>query len=117
MHLYLHVVTDSERIIDPDGQEFATLDAARHEACQSARELVASELLAGRPLPFAWHIQISDTEGAVRASVDFSALLFEGKDPARPWPAASTVELIARTREIVTKTQQRRADIHRGLGE
>ena len=51
LRLFIHILTDNERIIDPDGQECADLATAQAEACQSARELMAQELRAGRPPP------------------------------------------------------------------
>jgi len=60
MHRYLHIVTDIERLVDPDGQCFDTLASAVEEARQCARDLMAEELRQGRPLPLNWRVQVAD---------------------------------------------------------
>ena len=47
--VFIHILTDDERIRDPDGQECADLEAAKAEARQSARALMAEKLQAGPP--------------------------------------------------------------------
>jgi hypothetical protein len=79
MRCLIHVITDCERIVDPDGSEFADLQAAREEANQSARDLMAGELLAGRPLPLGWRVQIAREDGTVLATIPFAGLVFGDK--------------------------------------
>jgi hypothetical protein len=72
MHLYLHIINDTERILDPDGEEFLDLEAARKEGAQVARDLMAQELLHGRPLPFGWRVQIGEPDGTIRHTIKFT---------------------------------------------
>ena len=44
MRYFIHIVTDLERLVDPDGAEFPDLATARAEARQSARDLMAEDL-------------------------------------------------------------------------
>jgi len=44
-HLFLDVLTGSQVLEDPDGQDFLDLDAAITEAAASARDLVAYGLM------------------------------------------------------------------------
>jgi hypothetical protein len=76
MRYFIHILTDKERLIDPDGSEFADLAAARAEASQSARDLMAEELRCGRPVPFTWQAQVADDEGNVLLTLPFARLVF-----------------------------------------
>ena len=78
MHLYLHIINDTERIVDPDGEEFPDLEAARHEGAQVARDLMAQELLHGRPLPFGWRVQIAEPDGTIRHTIKFTDIAAVG---------------------------------------
>jgi len=81
MRSFLHIITDLERLPDPDGGDFGDLEEAVREAEQSARDLMADELRAGRPLPLGWRVQIVDEDGAVRATVKFADLLGSAARP------------------------------------
>src|SRR5262249_59962164 len=80
MRCCIHIVTDSERIVDPDGEEFADIEAARLDACQSARDLMAGELVGGRPVPLGWQAQIASIDGTGLLTVPVSSLLFSNND-------------------------------------
>src|SRR5215831_3085293 len=80
MRCCIHIVTDSERIVDPDGEEFANIEAARLEACQSARDLMAGELVGGRPVPLRWQAQIASTDGTILLTVPFASLAFSDNE-------------------------------------
>ena len=60
MRYFIHIITNKERLVDPDGSEFADLEAARAEVSQSARDLMAEELRGGRSVPFGWQVQVAD---------------------------------------------------------
>src|SRR5262245_66037084 len=92
MHYFLHIVTDNERIVDPDGAEFLSLEAARLEASQSARDLMASELIAGRTVPFGWRVQIADKDETIVLTIPFATLVFGSGDPHREVGRASGSE-------------------------
>src|SRR5262245_56220663 len=85
MRCYLHILTDCERIVDPDGQVFPDLTAAVAEANQCARLLMAEELRRGRPLPLKWRVQVADASGSIRATAKFSEILF-GEPPTANTP-------------------------------
>lgn len=44
---YFHIRDGQDLALDPEGAEFETLEAARKEAANSARELLAQRLLRG----------------------------------------------------------------------
>jgi len=71
MHLYIHIINDTERVVDPDGQEFPDLEAAAQEANQVARDLIAQELLNGRSVPFSWRVQIAEGDDTVQQTIKF----------------------------------------------
>jgi hypothetical protein len=115
--VFIHILTDDERIIDPDGQECATIEAARAEARQSARDLMAQELQAGRPPPIGWHVQIADARGAVLDTISFGALAF-GNDPAiAPVYSLATRQLIEQVRYTIHKGRERRTGIRQTIAE
>jgi hypothetical protein len=71
MPLYhLHIRRTSTRLPDEDGAEYPSLEAAREDAVQSARELLATHIRNGR-LPIDWSIEITDEEGVVVLTVPF----------------------------------------------
>lgn len=47
---FFHIHRDGTMIKDPDGEEFASLDAALAEAVEAARELVATAVRMGQPI-------------------------------------------------------------------
>jgi len=69
MRYYFHILTDTERLRDPDGEEFPTLAEACEEATQSARDLIAEELRCGRAVPSLWSIQITQEDDTVLQTV------------------------------------------------
>ena len=117
MLVFIHIVTDDERIIDPEGQECATIEAARAEARQSARDLMAQELQAGRPPPVGWHVLIADARGGILDTISFSTLAF-GNDPAlgsvRSIP---TRQLIEQVRNTIRLGREGRAGIRQSIAE
>lgn len=119
VHYFINIVTDTERIVDPDGQDFADLEAARVEAVQCARDLMAGELAAGRPVPLGWRMHVSDAGDSVLLAIPFAALLFgEGYTPldaAWKFRRVSTPELRMRAEAINRRARQVNGDIHSGL--
>src|SRR5262245_39659873 len=74
--LYLfHVIKGGTQILDPEGSEFADLEAAKQEAGHAARELAVEELRNGRPIPLNWHIAVADRFGNLRADIGFESVL------------------------------------------
>jgi hypothetical protein len=116
---YFHIITDIERLPDPDGQEFPALECARLEASQCARDLMAEELRYGRPLPVGWRVQIADPDGAIADTIKFADLVFvETKAPElarREGKPIQQAELIERARATVRRAHERNSQIEQGL--
>jgi hypothetical protein len=72
---YFHILTDRERLRDPDGEEFASLTSVREQAKQNARDLIAEELRCGCAAPSAWRIHIALEDDTIVETVPFTALL------------------------------------------
>ena len=119
MRCYIHILTDNERIVDPDGEEFADLEAARAEASQSARDLMAEELMAGRPVPFGWRAQVADSEGAILLTISFAGLVFGSEQPLAgfAFPPVRNAELVARVREARMSVRTNHGEIKSGIKE
>jgi len=120
MRYYFHIVTDRERIRDPDGEEFSSLDAAREEATQSARDLIAEKLRCGQAVPSRWHIQIALEDETIVETVRFTSLLLGHEVPPRPRLQASGRshrELIARAQAVFIRAQNTTAEIRSNLTE
>src|SRR5262245_51709857 len=123
MRYFIHVVTDQERLIDPDGEEFTDLASARAEATQSARDLMAEELRCGRPVPFAWRAHVADAEGNVVLSLPFAQLVFaeaiwaELPRVGRPTPPEAHLALIERAKVTFTRARRTNNEIRNGLIE
>ena len=112
MRFFFHILTDRERLRDPDGEEFLTLAEACEEATQSARDLIAEELRCGRAVPSLWSIQISQEDDIVLETVPFVRLLIHNDvhqlhvrrrydpDGIAP-PRASRLRARATTAEII----------------
>jgi hypothetical protein len=76
--LYLfNVVMGKGEIEDPEGSEFSSLDDARAEAKQIARDLAAEELRQGRPVEADWRVDVTDQFGSVQAVVMFQSILLK----------------------------------------
>jgi glucose-6-phosphate-specific signal transduction histidine kinase len=74
--LYLiNIVKGKSQVRDPEGAEFADLQAARLEAEQTARDLAAEELRSGKPVPADWTVEVTDHIGNVVATIPFSSLM------------------------------------------
>jgi len=123
MRYFIHIITDQERLVDPDGGEFADLESARAEASQSARDLMAEELRCGRPVPFAWRAQVADDEGNVLLSLPFARLVFSEVIAAqlsrtsRPTSPEAHLALIERAKATFARAKSTNAEIKNGLIE
>lgn len=71
---YFHIRCEDGLIRDPDGTELADLDAARSEAEQSARDLLANLLKNGKELD-GQVFEISDDTGNVLETLPFRNVL------------------------------------------
>ncbi len=74
MRYFFHIRDGETLIEDPDGSEHASLDEACNEAIQSAREIMAANLIAGQPLD-GRTFEITDAEGQLHRSLSFSAAI------------------------------------------
>lgn len=71
-----HLLTRCGDVLLPDdeGEEYSSLDEARTEALESARELMAERLRSGRPLNVAnSSMEIYGEDGALRCIVPFAS--------------------------------------------
>jgi hypothetical protein len=123
MRCFIHILTDKERIVDPDGSEFADLASARDEASQSARDLMAEELRCGRAVPFAWQVQVADEEGAVLLTLPFARLVFSEVVAAqltsmsRPTKPEAHIALIERAKATFAHARRTNSEIEDSLIE
>jgi hypothetical protein len=69
---YLHLRNEGEYIRDPEGADFANVEAAKLEAVRSAREIIADEIYSGSPVDLRDSIEVADTEGRTVLTVPFS---------------------------------------------
>ena len=67
---FFNIRSGGETIADSEGQEFASLEVARNEAVESARELLAEAVLLGEAIDHR-HFEIADEEGKTLAVVAF----------------------------------------------
>jgi hypothetical protein len=74
-HYFLHVKTGSDLLQDPDGQEFDDLAAARQEAIESARDLMAECLRTDQPLGLQREMVIAGENGDTIEVLAFRAAL------------------------------------------
>jgi len=123
MRYFIHIITDQERLVDPDGGEFADLDYACAEASQSARDLMAEELRRGRPVPFGWKVQLADADGNILLTLLFARLVF-GEAIARQLPTTvrstspeAHLALIERAKVTFARAKSTNAEIRDGLTE
>jgi hypothetical protein len=72
---FLHVKDASGLLQDPDGQECDDLAAARQEAIEAARDLMAECLRLGQPLGLGREMAIADESGEIISTVSFKAAL------------------------------------------
>lgn len=123
MRYFIHIITAKERLVDPDGSQFTDLAAARAEASQSARDLMAEELRCGRPVPFAWQVQVADPEGNVLITVPFSSLVFgellatQLAHNSRPMTLEAHLALIERAKVTFARARHMNVEITNGLTE
>ena len=118
MLVFFHILTEGARIRDPDGHECVDLNEACGEASQSAREVIANELQAGRPLPLKWRIEVALADGTALATINFAEVaLGAPRYSPRRLPAATTGEIIERANAIMAEAQEREAAVRAALGE
>jgi hypothetical protein len=72
-HYFLHVKDASGVLQDPDGQECDDLAAARQEAIEAARDLMAECLRLGQPLGLSRQMAIGDESAEIISTVPFKA--------------------------------------------
>lgn len=71
---FLHQVFPGQRIPDPDGAEFHSLESARIEAVAAAQEIAADALRAGKGL-VAIAFEITDDAGSIVAVIPFNDVI------------------------------------------
>jgi len=78
MRYYLHLVTGTRFIRDPDGAEFSGVAEAGAEAAQSARDLMSDELRRGRPIPYDWRMLVATEDDTILKTIPFSVVAHGG---------------------------------------
>ena len=83
MPVYFLNIRDDQNdlILDTEGQDCADLDAARTEAMEAAREMLADRILAGKPLD-GTSVEIVDSAGDVVDRVSLVSVLVTSKRAA-----------------------------------
>ncbi|KAB1109316.1 hypothetical protein F4V89_27925 [Neorhizobium galegae] len=71
---YFHLRKDGVLEEDPEGTEFATLDAAEEDAVQAVREIVADKVLADDIIEDD-RFEIATADGTVLSEVRFKSVL------------------------------------------
>jgi hypothetical protein len=74
-HYFLDVRNGSDLLEDQDGQELGDLAAARQEALEAARELMAEDLRNGAPLCLDRVMVLADEKGHVGSEIPFGSAL------------------------------------------
>jgi hypothetical protein len=112
--LYLfNVVMGKGEIADPEGSEFACLDAARAEAKQIARDLAAEELQQGRPVEADWRIDVTDQFGRVQAVVRFQSIVLKPRlRLVSPKPVAEHAQAMSDDAAVLDRAQALRQEMH-----
>jgi hypothetical protein len=67
---YLHLRDGTQQLLDPEGQEFASLDAMRKSVLFSARDLMAGDIHNGM-LDLRFRIDAEDEEGKIVYTLPF----------------------------------------------
>ena len=75
MRYFIHTVTDTEFIRDPDGEDFADRQTAQQEAAEVARDFMSEALRKGKPLPVNWKVLLALADDTVLMSLPFSKLI------------------------------------------
>ena len=123
MRYFIYIITDQERLVDPDGCEFTDLESARAEANQSARDLMAEELRRGRPVPISWKAQLADDDGKILLTLPFARLVFgelvaaQLSKTVRPISPQAHRALIERAKATFAHAKSTNAEIRDGLIE
>jgi hypothetical protein len=76
-HYFFHLNGAPDRLDDPEGQDFASLEAAQEYARKSARELLADGIVAGQDRS-ACTFEIKDIAGRTLAIVPVTATVRGG---------------------------------------
>jgi hypothetical protein len=75
MRCFIHIVTDTEFIRDPDGEDFADRRVAERETALVACDLMAEELRKGNRLPHHWKVLLALPDDTILMSLPFSQLI------------------------------------------
>jgi hypothetical protein len=77
MRYFFDVVMGSQDVKGPEGCESASLDEARQEAEQIARDLAAEDLQRGGFVGEDWRVSATDARGSVYFTVSFGAAILK----------------------------------------
>lgn len=85
MRYYFNIVLGNQRAEDHEGGEFDTLDAAKAEAVQVARDVAADRLRDGHTIGGSDQVEVMDEHGAMLQAIKFPAVILDSAErgPAR----------------------------------
>ena len=75
MRYFIDIVTDKQRVPDLEGQDFTDLSAARDEAIQSLRDLLADRLRDGGYIHMSWRANVRDEKGDLPFEIPVQELI------------------------------------------
>lgn len=81
---FLHLRDDVDQLLDPEGAEFASLEALHVTVLAAARELIASEVMRGR-VNLGQRIDAEDEDGRLVESLPFNEAVSFCGSTARAW--------------------------------
>lgn len=109
MRFFIHTITDEDRVVDEEGACFANPVAALREAERGAREIMAAEILAGRPLPLDWIAEVMAEDNVVVGRITFL-------DFVRPSPRRSALaEPTALAKNMISRSDHSNRRLEEGL--
>jgi len=139
MRYFIHTVTDTELIRDPDGEDFADQQMAEQEAAQVARDFIAEALRKGKHLPLRWKVLLASADDTILLSLPFSQLIsdheasllrpgsaegtgldtvrFGADRPPAPWGSQDTRQLIDDVRDTIRRGRAQRAEVRASIAE
>lgn len=73
-HFHLNVFDDSV-VLDEEGVDLPDLATAMAHAVRGAREMIAADVIAGKPIDQSYHVEIADRSGHVLKSIRYGDMV------------------------------------------
>ena len=68
---FLHLRDGTDEILDPEGREFANMEAVRRAVLEGARDVLGNEIKSGGVMDLRYRIDAEDESGTVVYSLPF----------------------------------------------